>query len=146
MIDDDLSILLVRFEFSNGPLWATPGGGVEADESPEEAIRRELVEEVGMRNVELGPVIWTRTHVFPLSPEFDGQRETFYLVRSQRPMEQPSFSPGELQAEGLTGSRWWTSSELRAADGHRFAPSRLPVLFDALLSKGPPAEPLDAGV
>ena len=76
VIDDDRGILLVRFQLSDGPLWATPGGGVEAGESLEAAIRRELAEEVGMLDVVLGPVIWTRTHEFPLSSEYDGQRET----------------------------------------------------------------------
>jgi len=146
VIDDDACILLVRFDFADGPLWATPGGGIEPGETPEAAIRRELHEEVGMRDVELGPVIWTRTHIFALSAEFDGQREVFFLVRATRPSDPPSLTPAELRAEGLTGSRWWSLDELRAPHDHRFAPSRLPALFGGLIANGPPAEPLDAGV
>ncbi|GAA3042935.1 hypothetical protein GCM10020000_22560 [Streptomyces olivoverticillatus] len=48
--------------------WFTPGGGLEGDESWEEAARRELAEETGITEIELGPVLWTRTCSFP----FDG--------------------------------------------------------------------------
>lgn len=45
-IDDDGRILLVRQTDSGR--WATIGGTVEPDESPEEAARREAVEEAGV--------------------------------------------------------------------------------------------------
>ena len=48
IIDPQERILLVRFEFPTGTRWALPGGGIEADETPEQALRRELAEEVGL--------------------------------------------------------------------------------------------------
>jgi len=145
VVDDDGRILLVRFEFPDDAFWATPGGGIEPGETPAAAIRRELHEEVGLNDVDLGPVIWTRTHVFPLSPQFDGQRETFYLVRVRDVGIAPAFSEEELRAEGLTGSRWWTLPELRSARNERLVPSRLPDLYEALLTNGPPDDVVDAG-
>ena len=56
-MDDDDRILLVHFEFSDWTGWATPGGGIDPDESLDAAIRRELQEEVGLVDVELGPII-----------------------------------------------------------------------------------------
>lgn len=79
--DEGGRLLLVRFGLSEGSLWAAPGGGVEHGESHEEAIRRELHEEVGLLDAEIGPPIWFRTHIVPLSSDFSGQQETFYLVR-----------------------------------------------------------------
>jgi 8-oxo-dGTP pyrophosphatase MutT (NUDIX family) len=143
--DERGRLLLVRFALPAGPLWAAPGGGVEPGESHEAALRRELREEVGLEDFELGPVIWTRTHIFPLSPEFGGQRETFSFIRVRAFTASPSFSDQQLLAEGVTGSRWWTLEELSAPGGDRFAPKILPKLYRSLMTNGPPDEPIDAG-
>ena len=138
--------LLVRFGVPEVALWAAPGGGVEPGESHETAIRRELYEEVGSQDVELGPAIWKRTHTFPLSSsEFGGQSETFYLIRVQQIAGSPAFSDQELLAEGVTGSRWWTLAELKGSSSARFAPKRLADLYESLLINGPPDEPIDTG-
>ena len=144
VIDDAERILLVRFDFDDGELWATPGGGVEADETPEEAIRRELHEEVGLRDVELGPVIWRREHVFSFGP-YDGQRETFYLVRRWTAQEVPLMSDEELRAEKLGASRWWSLADVRQTL-RRTAPRDLVTHVENLLVHGPPEEIIDVGV
>jgi ADP-ribose pyrophosphatase YjhB (NUDIX family) len=146
VLDDEDRLLLVRFAFAHGPVWATPGGGIEQGETHHAAIRRELHEEVGLADVVVGPAIWKRTHYFSFLPGFDGQRETFYLIRVHGAGGPPAFSTEALRAEGLTGSRWWTAAELAASREERFAPQRLPALYAALLADGPPADLLDSGV
>ena len=146
VLDPDDRILLVRFEFPAMALRAAPGGGVDAGETHEEAIRRELAEEVGLDDVELGPWMWTREHVFPfLDGRWDGQVERFVLVRTSRFEPAPRFTSEQLAAEYVTGMRWWTPAELLASD-ELFAPRRLPELVAALLRDGPPGEPVDVGV
>jgi 8-oxo-dGTP pyrophosphatase MutT (NUDIX family) len=146
VLDPDDRILLVRFEFPASALWAAPGGGVDPDETDEQAILRELAEEAGLAEVELGPWIWTRRHVFPFeSGRWDGQSERFVLVRTPAFEPRPLFTADQLAAEYVTGIRWWTQAELAAADAV-FAPRRLPELVAALLRDGPPREPLDVGV
>lgn len=39
--DRDRRILLLQYQDEHGPWWATPGGGLEAGESFEDAARRE---------------------------------------------------------------------------------------------------------
>lgn len=146
VVDPDDCVLLVRFEFPAGGLWATPGGGIDEGESAEQAIERELAEEVGLEDVELGSWIWTREHVFPfLDGKWDGQVERYVLVRTPRFEPIPHFTPEELAAEYVTGIRWWTQAEL-AASNELFAPRRLPELVAMLLRDGPPGEPFDVGV
>ncbi|MGH2996593.1 MAG: NUDIX hydrolase [Gaiellaceae bacterium] len=145
VIDDSDRILLVKFDFGDRIVWATPGGGIEDGETDEHAVRRELAEEAGLDDFELGPLVWTRTYLVPLGGgRWDGQTESYYLVHT------PSFEPAprltwELRAEGMTAVRWWTLDELEAAD-ELFAPRRLPPLVRGLLEQGPPPEPIDVGV
>ena len=69
-----------------------PGGGLEGEETREEAALRELAEETGITEVELGPVLWRRTCSFP----FDGRRwdqdEWYFLARTA----QTATAPGGL--------------------------------------------------
>ncbi len=146
VLDPADRILLVRFAFPARVVWATPGGGLEEGETPEQAIVRELEEEAGLGGFELGPWIWTREHVFPFENGlWDGQVERYMLVRTDAFEPAPSFTAEELAAEYVTGIRWWTQAELAAHDG-LFAPRRLPELVAALLRDGPPGEPVDVGV
>ena len=67
VVDADDRVLLLRFEnpVTRDVWWATPGGGIEPGESEEQALRRELAEEIGLEGHEPGPVVWERAHVFP---------------------------------------------------------------------------------
>jgi 8-oxo-dGTP diphosphatase len=146
VLDDEGRVLLVRFDFPNErTLWATVGGGLEPDETHEDAIRRELTEEAGLDGVELGPEIWTRTHVWDDGIHWDGQTERYFLVRTPAFEPMPRHTWEQLNAEWVTDVRWWPIDEIAASD-EAFAPTRLALLLRELLRDGPPAEPVDVGV
>ena len=147
VLDPDDRILLVRFLFPSGKtFWATPGGGIEAEESSEEAIRRELAEETGLDAVDIGPVVWTRLHIIPfIGGQWDGQHERYHLVRTPSFTPEPRLSWKQLNAEYVFELRWWALPELAAA-AETFAPRRLPELVRDLVVNGPPQAPIDAGV
>jgi len=149
VVDPDERVLLVRFEFPTRTIWATPGGGQEPGEDDEATVRRELDEELGLRDVEVGPHLWTRLHIVPfLDGSWDGQRERVYLVATPSFDPAPTLTWDQLRAERLHGLRWWTVAELLAAagDGVWFAPRDLPALVADVVANGPPATPLDIGV
>ena len=144
VLDADDRVLLVRFQFPDLTFWATPGGGLEPGETPEQTIRRELEEEVGLVDVDLGPIVWERTQVFAFA-DFSGQHERFFMARATTSAIEPSFSKEQLLEEGLTESRWWSVQEIREARGERFAPQRLASHLESLIEHGAPAELLDTG-
>ncbi len=153
IVDTDDRVLLVRFEFPDATVWALPGGGVEPDEEPLDALQRELAEELGLVGAVVGPHVWDRLHLVRFShgrstgglpPRWDGQRDRIHLVRTPPFEPSPQLSWDELRAERLHEIRWWTLPEVRAHAG-RFAPRRLADHLATLLRHGPPPAPVDTG-
>ena len=145
VLDHDDRVLLVCHGEGERAIWVTPGGGLEADESDEQCLRRELMEEAGLESFELGPHVWSRTAYVPLgNGRWDGEVERVYIVRASSFEPAPSLTWAELRADGVTAVRWWTLEELEASDA-QFAPRHLPLLVRELIVNGPPAEPVDSG-
>ena len=111
VLDPDDRILLVRFVFPGGrTFWATPGGGMEVGETTEDAVRRELAEETGLTDVDVGPVVWLRLHIVPfIGGQWDGQHEHYHLVRAPAFTPQPRHTWEQLNAEYVFELRWWRS-------------------------------------
>ncbi|MCX5143229.1 MULTISPECIES: NUDIX hydrolase [unclassified Streptomyces] len=143
LLDPDDRILLMHGfepEDPSSTWWFTPGGGLEGDETREQAALRELAEETGITDVELGPVLWQRMCSFP----FDGRRweqdEWYFLARTTQTATDTSGLTG-LERRSVAGLRWWTSAELSAARETVY-PTRLAGLLRTLLDEGPPRTPL----
>ena len=146
VLDTDGRVLLCRYETSDGTVWATPGGGREPDESDAEALRRELYEELGLTEPDIGLLVWIRRHHFQLSyPGYDGQEEWVYLVRTEPFQPAPTMSRKELAREGVREFKWWTTDRMVVSDD-LFAPSALREIIERILVDGPPEDPLEVGV
>jgi TDG/mug DNA glycosylase family protein len=135
--------LLVLFRDATGQSWwATAGGGAAEGETPEQTIRRELAEETGLVEFELGPEIWTRDHAFAWYGRIYRQRERIYLVRVDEHEPAPTI---DLAAEHVHEVRWWTLAELDATE-EELVPRGLAQRLRNLLEHGPPAVPIDVGI
>jgi double-stranded uracil-DNA glycosylase len=142
VVDRARRVLLVRFEDEGGQSWwATPGGGAEAGETGEVALRRELLEEVGLVFERAEGPVWTRRAVFGWGGRLLDQRETFYLVRVDRHDVAPTI---DLAAEGIHETRWWSFDEL-AKTHATVVPRALARRLGELLDGGLPPEAFDVG-
>ena len=116
--------------------WLTPGGGVDPDESLEQAARRELFEETGIDDVKLGPRLWTRLAQFSFEGVAYEQREWFFLARTaQRTVDTSGFTDYEQRC--MTDHRWWGVDELRHTNEVVW-PRDLASLLATMLAAGPP--------
>jgi double-stranded uracil-DNA glycosylase len=79
--DPDDRVLLLRYGSDRDAWWITPGGGIDPGESDEAALRRELREELGLDDVEVGPLLFERERHFLGEPGYGGQTNRSYLVR-----------------------------------------------------------------
>lgn len=147
LLDPDDAVLLVRFVFPSGvEAWALPGGGLEDGESHEHGLRRELHEELGLTDVEIGPHVWDRENIVPMRSGHDGQRDRIHLVRTERFDPAPAIGWEAMRAEYVHEVRWWTLTEITARTDLRFTPRRLADHLAALLVDGIPGSPVDVGV
>jgi 8-oxo-dGTP pyrophosphatase MutT (NUDIX family) len=124
----------------DGPIWLLPGGGVEPGESPECAAIRELWEETGISNAELGPWIWTREKLLMINGRELLMDERYYRAR----VSHATFSRANLtsaEQETVQECRWWSLEELAASD-EMIAPRGLPGFLAPILDGQIPREPV----
>jgi double-stranded uracil-DNA glycosylase len=104
VVDERDRILLLRYGDEYGDWWVPSGGGREVGESDEQTVRRELEEEIGLVDFEMGPLLWEREGWTLVEPGFGSFLSRVYLVRVNR------FEPPHLrEAHEL---RWFTAAEL----------------------------------
>lgn len=115
--DPDDRVLLFYFEHKKGALagqsyWATPGGGVEGDESFEAAAIRELWEETGIQVTEVGPQIAQRQLILQLpNGEYVNEDERYFRIRvTDTQLSKSGWTDTEVEC--MTAHHWWSQAEL----------------------------------
>ncbi|EKT5149987.1 NUDIX hydrolase [Salmonella enterica subsp. enterica serovar Derby] len=118
IISPENQVLLFFFSHENDalngkPYWATPGGGLESNESFEQAALRELREETGIIKNDVGPQVATRS--FPMmlpSGETVLAEEHFFIVNVEKTdTDKSGWSNNERKV--IRDQYWWTLEELQ---------------------------------
>lgn len=146
LLNDDGHVLLLRAtdpaSASKGHWWEIPGGGIDPMESSADAAQRELHEETGIADAEIGPCVWTQHANFTFGGLHFDQDEFLHVAWCTGAVE---FQPAALEAlEALAfhGHRWWSLDDLLASD-ERVLPHRLREFLPALVEGDLPTTPLD---
>ena len=137
--EQDRLLLLFDPDPDEGAYWYPPGGRIETGESPGEAARRELVEELGLDIADLGPVVLRRRARFVYGGRPFDQDEWHLFGRVTAP-EIGVSRPNDNEAAAVAAHRWWSLPDLRNSTD-RFFPEGLVEIFERLRDAGPPAEP-----
>ncbi len=108
--------------------WATPGGGMEVGESETEALQRELQEELGLSEVEVGRCVGVREVQLEL-PGIGSvlSHETYFLCRVKETPVLNYEGLSESERRTLQAIRWWSRQEL-AETCEILRPAALPEL------------------
>lgn len=111
-------VLLFRFCHTDDALsgktyWATPGGGLEHNESYEQAALRELFEETGLTIAAAGQQVASRTFTMMLpSGETVLAEERFFVIYTDKSdIDSSGWSCNEKKV--IRDHYWWAVDELR---------------------------------
>jgi 8-oxo-dGTP pyrophosphatase MutT (NUDIX family) len=123
VFDDRRRVLLARHW--NGGVWVAPGGAVDPDEAPQDAVVREVWEETGLH---VEPVRFRGVYGGPdFRVRYDNGDEVTYVMS----VFDCRVIGGELRPDGdeILEVRWFSESELGSADVSGWAALVLPRLM-----------------
>jgi 8-oxo-dGTP pyrophosphatase MutT (NUDIX family) len=138
LLDPAGHVLLMRYDDGppNGPHWSTPGGGLEPGEDYAAAAARELAEETGWTDVEVGGEVHRRDLVMGYGDETVRQHERFFLGRTSPAGREIQGVDAMHESDGIVAWRWWSLAELESPSEVVW-PAELPALVRAALDGGP---------
>ena len=101
-LKDDFQFLLILDSYDR---WTFPKGHIEKDEKPEIAAKREIAEEVGLKNLKIIQKLAKNDYWFKDEKTFIHKYVYFYL------MEAPPESTLKAQTEEIKDAKWFSYTE-----------------------------------
>lgn len=140
IINEENEVLLFKFIFRDvvgeKVLWVTPGGGLDHHESFKEALLRELEEETGITNFEIGEWLWTREIEIKGKDGNFLSYERYYLVHSAKVNNKVNLEKMTENEKGsLLDLRWVSIDQLKKIDKRELAPPDLAKLVENISGK-----------
>jgi len=121
-------------------IWITPGGGLEVGESFDDALKRELYEELGIQLKQSYKQVYYRNPIYTLKNGNQVQsEERFYLIY----LNEETFlydSWTESEKKRMLKGKWWSVEEIKLSSDKFFSEDILSIITN--LSDGiMPQEP-----
>ena len=137
LLDPANRVLLMRYDDAppNGRHWSTPGGGLEPGEDYAAAAARELAEETGWTDIEVGAEVHRRDLIMGYADETVRQHERIFLARTSPAGREIRGVDAMHESDGIAAWRWWSLAELEST-GEVVWPAELPALLRAALAGG----------
>lgn len=132
LLNKQNQIFLFRYTFDffaeKESIWITPGGALEEGESFEDALKRELFEELAMKLTEPGQYVFYRTPLYELkNGEKVQSEERFYLVHyDDEDFSYEGWSESEMKR--MTTGKWWSAEEIKASEEKFFSEDVVEIL------------------
>ena len=145
LLDREARIFLIEAEDPIDPRkpdWLEiPGGGMGWNEDSGAAALRELHEETGIPNVDMGPCVWVQQTEYDFAGYHFESDDRIHVAWCDGGEYDPKGLEA-LEAAAFMGARWWTLDELMASDMPT-VPYLLREHLPALIAGDLPAEPID---
>jgi len=141
VLNKNNEIFLFKYKFDyladNSVIWITPGGSLEEGETFDDALRREVFEELGVELKQECRQIYYRNPIYTLK---NGEKilseEKFFLVY----LDEEEFSYcnwTESENSRMSVGKWWSIEEIKRSEDAFFTSDLMSILSDIANDKTP---------
>ena len=138
IINNDKELLLIQLGHLDQPYWHIAGGTLEKGESPKEALVREIWEETGLKDIEIGPQIGYGVSTTDYNKTIMQRQHRFFVVRTSEKTLKPGLLT-EWEQKNFLQQAWFSADKIPES---LYPKALRPYLPDILFGKYPP-EPLE---
>lgn len=143
--ENEVLLMKIGNKTSKWQGWITPGGGIEFGESEEDALIREIREELGIEVSGNKTKVWKRVHCFAWNDKMIDQEEVFFLINTEKFIPKSTMDLNETELLDFQRFKWWKVSDIKISS-EQFAPTKIGECVSLLLCGQIPINPVDVGV